>query len=114
MLNCYKLKETQVPDIVKMFYGKLKYDEEYVFEKKYFDAEAYYGSANTILDKISNLKLQIDQIKYRDGNLCVDGHVHPILAAMAILCLVARRKYLFTAAVIQEKRLWGRRCIRKR
>jgi len=83
MLNCYKLKETQVPDIVKMFYGKLKYDEEYVFEKKYFDAEAYYGSANTILDKISNLKLQIDQIKYRDGNLCVDGHVHPILAAMA-------------------------------
>ena len=83
MLNCYKLKETQVPDIVKMFYGKLKYDEEYVFEKKYFDAEAYYGSANTILDKISNLKLQINQIKYRDGNLCVDGHVHPILAAMA-------------------------------
>lgn len=98
MLNCYKLKETQVPDIVKMFYGKLKYDEEYVFEKKYFDAEAYYGSANTILDKISNLKLQIDQIKYRDGNLCVDGHVHPILAAMAdqVYFMFGGKKKVFT------------------
>ena len=98
MLNCYKLKETQVPDIVKMFYGKLKYNEEYVFEKKYFDAEAYYGSANTILDKISNLKLQIDQIKYRDGNLCVDGHVHPILAAMAdqVYFMFGGKKKVFT------------------
>lgn len=98
MLNCYKLKETQVPDIVKMFYGKLKYDEEYVFEKKYFDAEAYYGSTNTILNKISNLKLQINQIKYRDGNLCVDGYVHPILAAMAdqVYFMFGGKKKVFT------------------
>lgn len=98
MLNCYKLKETQVPDIVKMFYGKLKYDEEYVFEKKYFNAEAYYGSTNTILNKISNLKLQINQIKYRDGNLCVDGYVHPILAAMAdqVYFMFGGKKKVFT------------------
>lgn len=98
MLNCHKLKETQVPDIVKMFYGKVKYGEEYVFEKKYFDAEAYYGAANTILDKIGNLKLQIDQIEYRDGRLSVEGHIHPILAAMAdqVYFMFGGKKKVFT------------------
>lgn len=98
MLNCYKLKENQVPDSIKLFYGKLKYDEEYIFEKKYFDAEVYYGAANTILDKISNLKLQIDQIEYRDGILSVDGHIHPILAAMAdqVYFMFGGKKKVFT------------------
>ena len=98
MLNCYKLKENQVSDSIKLFYGKLKYDEEYIFEKKYFDAEVYYGAANTILDKISNLKLQIDQIEYRDGILSVDGHIHPILAAMAdqVYFMFGGKKKVFT------------------
>lgn len=97
MLNCYKLQETQVPDSIKLFYGKLKYDEEFIFEKKYFEAEAYYGAANTILDKISSLKLQIDQIEYQNGSLCVDGRVHPILAAMAdqVYFMFAGKKTVF-------------------
>lgn len=83
MFNCYKLEECQVPDSVKWVYGILKYGEDFRFEKRYLSGIPYYGSCNTVFNKIANLRTNILFMNYEDGYLCIDGTVHPILYSMA-------------------------------
>ena len=83
MFNCYKIEECQVPDSVKWIYGILKHGETFRFEKRYLSGIPYYGSGNTVFNKLANLKTNILFMNYENGCLCIDGTVHPILFSMA-------------------------------
>jgi CDP-glycerol glycerophosphotransferase (TagB/SpsB family) len=83
MLNCNKIAECQVADSMKWIYGVLKHGEEFRFQERYLSGAQYYGSSNTVFNKITNLKTNILFMNYEDGYLSIDGTVHPILYSMA-------------------------------
>lgn len=83
LFNCNKVSECNISDSMKWFYGILKHGKGFSFEKRYLSGNPYYGSCNTVFNKISNLKTNILFMNYEDGKLAIDGTIHPILYAMA-------------------------------
>lgn len=95
IFNCRKVPECIVTDSMKWIYGILKYGEDFHFQKSYLAGEPYYSCAETVFNRISNLKTNILFMDYRDGRLEVDGTVHPILFSMAeeVYFLFDEKKY---------------------
>lgn len=83
LFNCHKISEVNVTDSMKWVYGILKHGEGYHFEKRYVAGNPYYGAANVVFNKITNLKTNILFMNYEDGMLKIDGTIHPILYSMA-------------------------------
>ena len=83
LFNCHKISEVNVTDAMKWVYGILKHGEGYHFEKRYVAGNPYYGAANVVFNKITNLKTNILFMNYEDGMLKIDGTIHPILYSMA-------------------------------
>ena len=83
LFDCHKIPESQMADSWKWIYGILKHGQDFRFEKRYLSGFPYYGSSNTVFNKIANLKTNILFMNYEDGFLNIDGTVHPILYSMA-------------------------------
>ena len=83
LFNAHKISESNVTDSLKWLYGILKHGEGYHFEKRYLSGNPYYGAADVIFNKITNLKTNILFMNYEDGMLKIDGTIHPVLYSMA-------------------------------
>lgn len=83
LLDAHKISESNVSDSLKWLYGILKHGEGYHFEKRYLSGNPYYGAADVIFNKITNLKTNILFMNYEDGMLKIDGTIHPVLYSMA-------------------------------
>lgn len=83
LFDGHKIKESNMTDSMKWLCGILKYGKDFRFEKRYLSGNIYYGSKNTVFNKIANLKTNILFMNYESGVLSIDGTVHPILYSMA-------------------------------
>lgn len=68
---------------------------DFKFEKRYLSGNVYYGSKNTVFNKITNLKTNILFMNYENNMLSIDGTIHPILYSMSddIFMLFNGKKY---------------------
>lgn len=97
LFNCHNLKETEVPNTIKWYYGRLKQGKKFHFDKKYMAGVPYYGSSDTIFQKIAFLKTKITAIRYENGCLVIDGMADPLLVSMAdeVYFMFNKKKYSF-------------------
>ena len=95
MFDCQKIKESHLTDSMKWLCGILKYGGDFKFEKRYLSGNVYYGSKNTVFNKITNLKTNILFMNYENNMLSIDGTIHPILYSMSddIFMLFNGKKY---------------------
>lgn len=98
LFDCHKISESQMTDSWKWLYGILKYGPNFTFEKRYLSGIPYYGSSNTVFNKIGELRTNILFMDYDDGFLHIDGTIHPILFSMAdeIYFMFNEKKYLLS------------------
>ena len=83
IFNVYKSDELNINNPTKWIYGIIKYGDDFKFSKYYCSGSQFFGFSNTVIGNIQNLKATISFMEIYDGNLEIDGLIHPILFSMS-------------------------------